>query len=103
MCLKVKLSRPRMGRCARPRSDVSTHRAGINSPLQRLIGKREHQRTTCNRNTRRQVTGVARDGQRGDHGRASIGGDKRAVRARGGLIGSTDRNHADIRVHAGRP
>ena len=103
MCLKVKLSRPRMGRCARPRSDVSTHRAGINSPLQRLSGKRGHQRITCSRNTRRQITGVARDRQRRDRGRGRIGGDKRAVCARVGLIGSTHRNDADIHVHAVQP
>ena len=92
-----------MRRRTRPRSDVSTYLARIDSPLQRLVRERAHPRIRRSPQARRQITWVAGDGHRGGRRRGGIRGRKCAVRARRGLIGPTDRNDANIHVHAGGP
>src|SRR6267154_1361886 len=98
-----KLTRPRMRGGARSGSDVSAHLAWIDPPLQRSVGKRGYPLIRRSANTRRQITWVTGDRHRRAHARGGIEGRKRAVYARGGLIGTAHGNDADIHVHAARP
>lgn len=102
MGLTAKRIGPNVRRGARPRSDVSTHCAGIKSPLQDLVCKWSYPGVSRNADCCRQITGIASDRHRRSCGRG-IASDKRAVRAWSGLIGPADCNDADIRVHAGGP
>jgi len=89
-----------MGRRTGAGTNVPADRTPIDAPRQRLIRVRRYPLIGRVTNARGEVAGIAgdRDGRgrrRGDN----VGGE-RAVRARRRLIGPTDRNDGDIRVHA---